>query len=237
MEPREEARRSRRRWDPLIGMAVVVFFVGGFGASSVPAGTAADKDWEAAYANHGQQVHHLVTGFCFVFAGLCLTSFLTALWTTVAAARRPEMLARLPLVAARVSGASIAVGGLLMGGMSGAMLIGAARAPGAHVLRSGNGLGFVMVSGPGMLAAGLSVAYLSVQARSVGLFGKKLMVFGLVVAVVLLGAVVIVPIVALLVWLIVVAIVLMQKMLRRHETRADPLCRPEPSARGDRPLP
>jgi hypothetical protein len=204
-------RGSRNHWAPLIGIGFVVFFIGSVGASSVPGNNAPDKDWVAAYAHHGQQVHHLVTGVCLILAAGCLLSFLTILWTRIAAAREPAHLSRLPLVAARVSATSIAVGGISMGGISAAMLIGAAHKPSVHLLRFGNGFGFVMVAIPGMLAAAISIARLSVQARSVGFFDKKLMIFGLVVAVALLAAIVFVPIAALLIWLIVVTTVLIHK--------------------------
>ena len=207
----EETRRSWGRREPLFGIAFVVFFLGSVGASSVPANNASDKDWVAAYATHGQQARHVITGLCLIGAAFCLLRFLTMLWKAVAEAGKPEQLSRVPLIAARVSAASIAVGGLLMGGISAAMLTGAAHKPDTTALKFGNGAGFLMVAIPGMLAAALSIAYLSVRARSAGFFGKKLMVFSLVVSVVLLGAVVFVPIVALLIWLIVVTIVFMGK--------------------------
>lgn len=56
----------------------------------------------------------------------------------------------------------------------------------------------------------MSIACLGVQARAAGVFGKRLLTFSLVVAVVLLGSLAFVPIVALLIWLIVVSIVLLR---------------------------
>ena len=94
--------------------------------------------------------------------------------------------------------------------ISGSTLFYSQPLPGTDVLRLANDLGFAMVSLGGMLAAALSVACLSVQARSAGLFGRKLAVFGLVVAVLLLGALAFVPILALLIWLVVASITLMR---------------------------
>jgi hypothetical protein len=68
-----------------------------------------------------------------------------------------------------------------------------------------------MVGVEGMLAAALSVAHLSLLARSAGVFGRKLMVLGLVVAVVLLGAIAFVPIVALPVWLVSASVTLLRR--------------------------
>jgi hypothetical protein len=83
--------------------------------------------------------------------------------------------------------------------------------PGADVLRLTNDLGFAMVGVGGMTAAALSIACLSMQARTVGLFGRRLLIFSLVVALVLLGSIAFVPIIALLIWLIVVTIVLLRR--------------------------
>ena len=84
----------------------------------------------------------------------------------------------------------------------------AAATSGADLLRLGNDLGFVMVAVGGMFAASLSIGCLSVQARAAGVFGKRLLIFSLAVAVVLLGSLAFVPILALLIWVVVVAVVM-----------------------------
>jgi hypothetical protein len=61
-----------------------------------------------------------------------------------------------------------------------------------------------------MLAAALSVAAISLQARAANLFSHRMTVFGCVVAVILLASIAFVPIVALLAWLVVVAITLLR---------------------------
>ena len=61
-----------------------------------------------------------------------------------------------------------------------------------------------------MLATAISIACLSVQAHTAGLFGKRLLWFSLVVSVVLLASFAFLPIAALLVWLIVVAVSLLR---------------------------
>jgi hypothetical protein len=115
MEPTAETHRSWRRRESLSSLPFVALFLGAVGASSIPANNAPDRDWVAAYATHGQQARHVITGLCLISAALCLMTFLAMLWKTVAAARQPEQLSRVPLIAARVSAASIAVGGLFMG--------------------------------------------------------------------------------------------------------------------------
>jgi hypothetical protein len=202
------ASQQWRRWQPLSGIAFVVFFVASTMVSNVPAATDSDQAWIAAYTGAAYQLEHLTTGILLVLAAISLMSFLTVLWTRIAAARRPESLHPLPLVAAGASAACIAAGGVLMATISGSLLAGGGPIPGADLIRFGNDTGFGMVALGGMLAAALSLVCLSVQARSVGLFGTVMFVFSLVVAAFLLGSLFFLPILALLIWVIVVAIVL-----------------------------
>src|SRR5579884_4057371 len=154
-----------RRWEPLTGIAFVALFVGSVVASNVPALNSPDQDWVAAYTGGANQAQHVASGILLVLAGLCLLSFLTILWTRIAA-RRPGLLSPLPLVAAGVAAACIAVGGVLMAGISVSLLMGA-PVPSADLLRFGDAMGFGMVGVGGMWAAALSIACASVQARSV----------------------------------------------------------------------
>ena len=141
------------------------------------------------------------------------------LWTRVAQARRPASSSPLPLVAAGAGAACIAVGGVLMGTISGARLISSSPAQDAGLLRFANDAGFAMVSIGGMLATALAVACLSLQARSAGVFGRGLTAFGLVAAVSLLAAIAFIPIAVLLVWLVVAAVALV-RMPPRHGAEA-----------------
>jgi uncharacterized membrane protein len=113
-----------RRWEPLTGIAFVVLFIGSVIGSNALADGASDKDWVANYTGRAHQVQHFTTGILLLLAALCLLSFLTTLWTKIAEARRPVMVSPLPLVAAGVAAACIAVGGILMAGISGSLLIG-----------------------------------------------------------------------------------------------------------------
>jgi hypothetical protein len=204
---------SLKRATPLSGVAFVVFFLGSVLASTAPSDTASDKAWIAAYATHGKQAQHLLTGVLLVLAALSLISFFTHLWTKVAAASGAETVSPIPIVAAGVAAACIAVGGVLMAGISGTLLIGSAPLPRVDLLRFGNDVGFAMVALAGMLATALGVASMSVQARAAGVFGTRLFRFGLVVAVALIASLAFLPILALLIWLIVVTIA-----LRRSDT-------------------
>lgn len=195
-----------RRVAPYSGIAFVVFFIASVVVSTVPANTASDHAWRAAYATHAKQAGHLATGVLLVLAALSLMAFLTHIWTRVTDARDSHRVSPLPVVAAGVAAACIAVGGMLMAAPSGSALIYSQPIPGADILRLGNDVGFAMVGVAGMLAVALSIACLSVQARAAGIFGMRLTRFSLAVAVVLLASVAFVPILALLVWLVTVTV-------------------------------
>jgi hypothetical protein len=200
------------RWAPWTGVGFVALFIGSVVASSPPSDGASNARWVAAYSTHSDQVEHVATGVLLVLAGLFLMMFLTHLWTRIAEARQPRFTSPLPIVAAGVAATCMAVGGILMGATSGSLL-GSAPMPSADFLRFGNDAGFIMVGIPGMIATAISIACLSVQAHSAGIFGKRLMWFSLAVGVVLLASFAFLPIAALLVWLIVVAV----SLLRRRE--------------------
>ena len=104
-----------------------------------------------------------------------------------------------------------------MGGISASLLIGGGPEPGADVLRLANDMGFGMVALAGMSAVALSLASMSFQARSVGLFGTKTFAFTLIVAIVLLGALAFVPLLALFIW-----VLFMVGMLTRGSRREQP---------------
>jgi len=200
-----------KRIAPYAGIAFVVFFAASVTVSTVPKNGASDQAWLAAYATHSKQAGHLATGILLVLAALSLMTFVTHIWTRVVEADSARAVSPLPVVAAGVAAACIAVGGVLMAAASGSALLYSQPLPGADVLRLGNDAGFAMVGVAGMLAASLSIACLSVQARAAGLFGTRLARFSLAVAVVLLASVAFVPIVALLVWLITVTVTLARR--------------------------
>jgi len=205
-----------RRAAPLTGVAFAVLFLASVAVSTVPKNTAPDKAWVAAYATHGQQARHLATGLLLVLAGLSLVAFLTHLWNRVAAARQSERLSQLPVLAAGVAATCIAAGGIAMGASSGSAWLFSQPIPSPDLLRFSNDLGFGLAGGAGMLAAALSVASVSLQARAAGVFSPAMARFSLLVSVVLLGSLAFIPILALLVWVVVVAITLVRRPESEH---------------------
>ena len=170
------------RTAPLSGVAFIALFAASVGISNVPANTAPNSAWVEAYATHSDQARHLATGVCLVLAALALATFLTHLWTRVADARRPDLVNPLPVVAAGISAACIAAGGIMMAAASGSTLLFSQPIPGAPLLRLGNDLGFAMVGVAGMPAAALSIACLSIQARGAGVMTTRMMRFSLAVS-------------------------------------------------------
>lgn len=198
-----------RRIAPISGISFAIFFIAGVTVSNPPSDSASNSKWVAEYATHGKQVQHLTTGILLVLAALSLLIFLTELWTRAGESEAPPR-SPLPLVAAGTSAACIAAGGVSMGVVSGAALIGGAPIPGADILRLGNDLGFAMAALGGMLAAALSIAGIGLQARRSGMFSARLTRATLVVAVLQLGALAFFPIVAMLIWCVVVAVGLLR---------------------------
>ncbi len=202
---------TANRAAPLSGLAFIVLFAASVMISNVPSDTASNSAWVAAYASRGDQAGHLATGICLVLAALSLATFLTHLWTRVVAARRPDVVNPLPVVAAGISASCIAAGGVMMAVASGSALLFSGPIPDAAILRLANSLGFGMVSVAGMPAAALSIACLSVQARAAGVMTTRMMRFSLIVSVMLLASLAFIPILGLIIWLLVVAIPLIRR--------------------------
>jgi hypothetical protein len=193
------------RWEALSGFAFVGFFLAGVAAISPPANNAPDRQWSADYTGHANQAGHLATGLLLVLAGLSLLTFLTGQWRRIDRASQTGTPSLLPIVAAGVAASCIAAGGIAMGAISGSELLGSYPLPDADLLRLMNALGFGLAGGAGMMAAGLSVACLSVQGHRAGILGPKARVLGVGVGVVLIGSLAFIPIVALLAWVVVMA--------------------------------
>jgi hypothetical protein len=186
------------------GVAFVVCFIAGVVSSSPPDKNASDHAWIANYTGNANKLHHTITGIFLVLAGLCLAAFLTGLWRRVAVVRDGRI-SPLPLVAAGVAAAAMAVGGVVMGGV--AQVVTNDHSAGlAELFRVSNGLGFALVALGAMPAAALSVVCLSAQGRAAGVLSGRVAVFGYVAAVALLAALAFVPVVLLLVWVLVVAV-------------------------------
>jgi hypothetical protein len=202
--PAVESARSMLRWAPLTGIAAVVLFIVGVVASSPPDSGASDARWIVAYTG-SHDASHITTGVCLVLSGLAFLLFAAGLWQRISERITATQRSPLPLIAAGVTAACMSVGGVLMAAPS-AVVSGGGPVPAADLLRLCNATGFTMVAIPGMLAAALAIAALSVQGRRAGLFGRRLQIFGFVVSVILLASLEFFPILAWFTWLLVLAV-------------------------------
>lgn len=205
------------RWLPLTGIAAIVFFIVGVVASSPPGSGASDARWIAAYTG-SHDASHITTGVCLILSGLAFLLFVVSLWQRITEhAAQTQRPGPLPLIAVGVTAACMSAGGVLMAAPS-AVVSGGGPVPAADLLRFCNAAGFTMVGVPGMLAAALAIAAVSLQGRRAGVFGRRLQVFGFVVSVILLASLEFFPILAWLAWLLVLAVF----QLRRPAGQATP---------------
>lgn len=223
----EQAHRDRlsraaalRRWEPLTGVGFIALFVAGFLMNTSPNPDDSNATWTSYFAGRGHQALITISGFMIVASGLCLLAFLATVWQRVAAARRPAAPSPLPLVAAGVAAAAIVVGGVAQAVVTGSIIFGSMPEPGVDTLRLTQALGFPIIAVAGMSAAALSIAAVSIQAYSAGVFGRKLLTLGEVVAVGLLLSVFFFPIVLLPIWTAVIVTVLMRRSAEVNEAAA-----------------
>jgi hypothetical protein len=199
------------RWEPLTGIGFVVLFAAGMLTNNGLKDNATNLKWLQYYASSGNQVRLLVSGFLLVLASMCLVVFITSLWSRIAAARRPHATSPLPLVAAGVGAAGIALGGVFSATVPGAMIFGQLRLPSADILRLSSDLSFPAIAVAGMFGVALALAGTAVLAKGAGLFGKRFAIIGVAVGVITLFSFAFVPMVVTLIWFLVVSIMLLRR--------------------------
>jgi hypothetical protein len=209
---RTQARSKTRGGSPiaLLGIGFSVLFFVAFMLNNSPDSNASNATWTRWFANSGHRTEQIESAFLFVIAALCLLSFLTHVWTRVngpgEGLRNP-----LPLLAATFGAVAIAIGGTAAAVVAGAMAFGSAPEPSPDVLRYADNVGYPIITVAGMIAVALAIGMLSVQAGRSGLFGRRLMIFGVAMAVITLASFEFFPLLAVLVWCIVVGIVLARR--------------------------
>ncbi|HEX6492678.1 MAG TPA: hypothetical protein VF112_04155 [Candidatus Dormibacteraeota bacterium] len=223
----EQAQRNRlpraaawRRWEPLTGVAFIALFLAGVLMQNSPNPDESNAVWTSYFADRAHQAVVTISGFLLVASGLCLVAFLTTVWQRVAAARRPAMSNPLPVIAAGIAGAAIVVGGVAQAAVTGTIIFGSQPEPGVDVLRLSQDLGIPIIMVVGMSAAALSIAAVSIQAYSAGIFGRKLLTLGEVVAVGLLLSVFFFPMALLVIWTGVITTVLLRRGAEADEAAA-----------------
>jgi hypothetical protein len=198
-------------WAPWTGIAFVVLFVTGVFTTNSTNDNASNREWLNYYAQSGNQIRILVSGFLFVLAALCLATFITTLWSRIAEARRPEATSPLPLVGAGMGAVGVALGGVLAAVVPGAMIFGQLRLPSADILRYSSDASFPTIAVLGMFGVALAIAGVGVLASSAGLFGRRFAVVSLVVALITLFSFGFFPLIVPLLWFLIVSIMLLRK--------------------------
>lgn len=199
------------RWEAAAGLIFAVIFAVGVVASNPPSNDATDAKWIADYTGHSNQIGHLISGVGLVLAGVALLAFMTGLWRRIAARSQGGAPSPFPLVAAGAAAACFAVGGLLMGWVSGTELTGSYPLPSADLLRMSNDMGFLMVGIGAAASMMVAVIGMAIQAHAVGLFGARLRAISIVVGVALIAGFTFFPVIALILWVIAVAIYLLRQ--------------------------
>ncbi len=123
------------RAEPLIGVLFAVLFFLALVIVSTPDNGDDDAKWTSYFASSSHRTGLMASSILLVLASLCLLWFLTTLWSRIAAAQRPESLSPLPLAAATVAAACIAIGGALRGVVAAAMALGSLPEPSPDILR------------------------------------------------------------------------------------------------------
>ena len=211
---------SWRRWEPLTGIAFIALFVAAVLMNTSPNPDESNTTWHTYFADRGHQALITISGLMLVASGLFLLAFLTTVWQRVAAARRPAVSNPLPVVAAGVAAAAIVIGGVAQAAVTGSIIFGSMPEPGVDTLRFAQALGFPIIMVAGMSAAALSIAAVSIQAYSAGVFGRKLLTLGEVVAVGLLASMFFLPMVLLPIWTAVIVAVLLRRGSEADEAAA-----------------
>jgi hypothetical protein len=201
------------------GIVLVVLFVLAFHLNQAPGDGASNAEWQKAYANSGNQVLFVVSGFMLVVASLCLLAFVHSFWMRIAAARLPRETSRLPRSAATLAATCIALGAVLSATVPGTMIFrshlaaGHLSLPSADILRLTADAFFAFVSVAGMFGVALAIAGLGMQARSAGLFGRRFAITSAVVAIITLFSFGYYPMAASGFWFLVVSIMLLRRDL------------------------
>lgn len=208
---RLSARTGWPGWAPVSGITFVVLFVASVFMDNTPNANASSTAWTNYFASASNREIAVAGAFLGVVAALALMSFLAITWTRVAAAARPGAASPLPVAAAAVSAACIAIGSLLQALIPGGMIFQSLPEPSPDIMRVLEGAAGPLILVGGMLALALAVASLALQAKAAGAFGTRMTIFSLIVAGITVFSFQFFPALAPLVWAVTVSIALIRR--------------------------
>lgn len=209
--PTVQSERTGVRLTPWLGVGFAVFFVVAIFMENTPDANAPDAKWTTYFASSSNRTTVIIGAFLFVVAALCLGSFLSTLWSQVAApgpegARNPAA-----LVVGALGAAAIAIGGVQTGTIAGAMVFGNLKEPSAAILRFADQLGYPIITLAGMISVAAAIAILTVQGRRAGVFGRGMTIYGAIAAVATVASFLFFPMVLTLIWFIAASVVLARR--------------------------
>ena len=192
----------------LSGIAFAVLFVVGIllGSDS-PDSDAPDAEWVAWFDDSGNRTLQCVSLFLMVLAALAFVVFITGLVRRLRAESTVhDGAAQVAHGAGLLLSAAIAIGGVAINQISGAIEFGDLPTPSADILRTAEQLGYGIVLVVGGWCAALTVAAASIAARGTTVLPRWLATAGFVAAVILVFSVIFIPMAVLPLWVLAVAI-------------------------------
>lgn len=201
---------------PLAGIAfAVLFLVGIMTRGTTPEYTESAESFASFFGDSGNRIQMIVGSYLMILAGLAFLWLLVNAYSRVRdAAASSSRLSLAMLTSGTLFVGLLLVAAIAMAAVPGSMSFGGAPYPGAEFAIQMEQLGFALLLLPGMLAAAICVASLSIAARNAKLLPSWLTTAGLVSAVILLFSPLFLPAVVLPLWILVVGIV----SLRRQQS-------------------
>ena len=206
----------------LSGIAFAVLFVVGMMlGSDSPASDAPDAEWTAWFDDSGHRTLQIIGAFLMVLAALAFVVFITGVVRRLRAeATVHDGAAQVAYGAGLLLAAAIAIGGVAINQISGAIEFGDLPTPSADILRTAEQLGYGIVLIVGGWSAALTVAAATIAARRTTAFPGWLITAGFVAAVLLVFSVIFIPMAVLPLWVLAVAIAVGRRSTHRDRTLA-----------------
>jgi len=198
-------------WGPVAGIGFVVLVVASAFLDNSPNANDSNAKWTSYYASSAHQVTGILSGFLGVIAAVALLCFVAIAWTRLVAAGRNGLSSLLVPLLGTLSAVGIAVGFALGAVVPGGMIFGSMPEPSPDVLRVLNQTAGPLILVAGMIPLALAIAILAVQARRAGTFGRAMVIFSMVMAVITLFAFIWFTALAPLIWILTVSILLIRR--------------------------
>ena len=192
----------------LSGIVFAIAFVAGvIIGGNTPEYDAPDAEWTEWFDDGGNRALQIVSLFLMVLAALAFVVFITGLVRRVRAEPTAhDGAAQIAHGGGLILAAAVAIGGVAINQISGAIEFGDLPTPGVDILKAAEQLGYGLVLIVGGWFAALTVAAVSIAARGTTALPRWLVTAGFVASVILIFSVIWFPMVVLPLWVLAVAI-------------------------------